>query len=1803
MKTRFLKQLALVAAAAVLALAGFGTALSEEYTAGTMRLLHYEGTVEIENAAGSPRFVMENVRFGSGEAMRTGESSMASVGLDDSKILTMDAESRVEFIKEGNHMLLTLTAGSLFLDVKEKLDENETLNIQTNTMVVGIRGTALYVTVLDRVPESFVRLISGPDEDQPVLTAEDTAPQELREVLHTGFGGGGQVAQVGVLSGKVSLLYRDEQNIAHTVNLDAGLKATLVDQNENELVDIMPAVSDITPEDLKGFREETVISDPELYERVIEDTKDLLPPIALFSESAEKVYDGLSLTNGRVKAVGLPEGYTVDATVTGSQTDAGTAENTISGYRVFDQARRDVTDRFQDIALYFGKLEVYPAPLTVVTVSASKAYDGKPLTAEGGSLIGLEKGETASVKATGSITAVDKAPNTYEIEWGSAKRGNYTLIEQPGTLEVTVNDTPIRFTASSARKVYDGTPLTGRDVTAAGLPEGLSFRAGTSGSQTKAGTGVNSVAFRRITDADGNDVTAFFSDITDISGSLTVEPLELAYDLSGASVDIFGNLQIPHPTITYLNGPHAGETTVARRTRGQSAGFVFSLFTGDTVHLTVTVTETEEGAYSLLLESTFPGGEGVNFDLSSVGPISIPKPEPLTLTITTASAAKPYDGLPLTSPGVTVSGLAEGDAVTVTATGSVTDVGAAENTFAIDWGDTDPARYTVAADLGMLEVTPNGAAVAFTAASAEKVYDSLPLADSTVTGSGLPESLAWEATAAGSRTDAGESVNAVASYAIYDKNGRDVTASFTNIASVDGRLKITPAPVTVVTGSASKGYDGTPLTKAEASITGLVNGETAAVTATGSITDIGTAVNTYDVAWGTAKEGNYTITEELGTLEVTANAGQIIFTAASAEKVYDGTALTASGVTAAGLPEGLTWEAAAAGSITDAGESGNEITSYAIFDAGGTDVTASFADIALVNGRLTVTPAEVTVTTGSASKPYDGTPLTNAEASITGLVNGETATVTATGSITDIGTAVNTYDVAWGTAKADNYTITEELGTLEVTANAGQITFTAASAEKVYDGTALTASGVTAAGLPEGLTWEAAAAGSITDAGDSGNVITSYAIFDAGGTDVTASFADIVTVNGRLTVTPAEVTVTTGSASKPYDGTPLTKAEASITGLVNGETAAVTATGVITDAGTAENTYDIAWGTAKEGNYTVTEELGALSVDPLDISVHLFTSKHISPLQPPELTYNSGSHAGETIVGTASGGYSSYHIFLFDLHTGDRLQVSFTWTNGAYDEISFTFYGPSSGHIIPGDNYSVAYSIGKIEKKVVTVTTSSEEKVFDGTPLTGTASITGLYEEDEGYITVAAVGSITDVGSVTNEYSIDWGDGDSSTYYDYEFVYHLGTLTVSPRPVVIATGSAEKVYDGMALTCNEASITGLAACDEGRVTVTATGTITDAGTAPNTYAIDWGGVDPGNYTVTENLGTLTVEPLIEIIVSTASASKVYDGTPLTDAGVSVSGLRPEDEGKVTVTATGSQTKEGSSPNTCVIDWGDADPGRYTVTQNLGTLTVDELQLNFAIGSVTVDYRGVLSVSGTPYPPVTLTVGNGAHAGETIAYNSRQFNVSGDNVSAAVYFFEFPAGDGFALKISGFDPQAGTHTLTGSFSGSSSFPSTTLWNYGVSITPGTFTVNPLPMTVTTGSASKYYDGTPLTCPEASVSGLGPLDDPEQVTVTATGTITNVGTAQNTYSIDWGTVNPNNYTIIEELGTLKVMRDFAGGSITYTWDGTSGTVRTSGGATFILLDKDAFVAFYTENKGSMSDKQIIQNLLDMGIITWP
>ena len=88
--------------------------------------------------------------------------------------------------------------------------------------------------------------------------------------------------------------------------------------------------------------------------------------------------------------------------------------------------------------------------------------------------------------------------------------------------------------------------------------------------------------------------------------------------------------------------------------------------------------------------------------------------------------------------------------------------------------------------------------------------------------------------------------------------------------------------------------------------------------------------------------------------------------------------------------------------------------------------------VTVKDGVYTIEERPVIVTTGSASKEYDGKPLTDEKASIKGLVSGEIVTICTTGVQTEIGSSNNTYDIDWGTVKSKNYKVTETLGRLTV---------------------------------------------------------------------------------------------------------------------------------------------------------------------------------------------------------------------------------------------------------------------------------------------------------------------------------------------------------------------------------------------------------------------------------------------------------------------------------------------------------------------------------------------------------------------------------------------------------------------------------------------------------------------------------------------------------------------------------------------------------------------------------------------------
>ena len=1029
----------------------------EEYTSTTMRLLHYEGTVGIEDASGKQLPVMENARLRSGETMKTGEASSAFVGLDKGRVCTLDALSRVEFTKGNGALTMNLTEGRIFLDVSDKLDAGETMDVRTSTIAVGIRGTILFISSEPVADESAGNLES--------VDLTELAPEKGSII---------RLSQVGVLEGSTEITYLDDAGQQQTLAVDAGQKAIVSEYSEDAEGTHEPVVSEITQEELKGFVLDRVTEDASILNRVkqaCDVADDIIPSgrpgqytadgdwtwdgtVTLVAQSASKYYDGQPLTRtSDILVDGLPSGFSVKASAGGSRTEAGESDNPVSNYAIYNEAGEDVTKHFTDIETVSGKLLVVPAPLTIHTGTAEKVYDGTSLT-----------------DPEGYVTFY-KGTDNRQIPW---RNTSYVVTERAGGVsDSSLSDnSQILYGICGVIWVNAANPLTGerREIQLRAGQKLIVFLSDQEGEQSIE-LKIENVSENDLPDkllrlyADNEAMLQQACrdtgwDIEIIRGRIEALP----ESASGDGRIEQGGLLIPESDSDCLmqdltNVSITIDTEITDyndRALGTEEAHYASLAVDESIKVTPVGRQTDAG--TSLNEYTIDWGSAdrSNYEVSEdLGTLTV---LPASATVTTGSAKKEYDGTPLTNSEASISGLVNGETATVTATGSITQVGSAVNTYSIRWGSADSGNYSISEDLGTLRVTERSKVdeVTLTAASAEKTYDGTPLTDSAFTVEGLPSGYTVTADVSGSRTDAGVSDNTITSFKIWNADGNDVTAQFPEITTMKGTLKVNPASATVTTGSAEKMYDGTPLTGAEASVSGIVSADEGdvTVTATGTITDIGTADNTYSIDWGGAKSSNYTLSESLGTLEVTPNDTEITFTSASAEKVYDGTALSAPAVTVEGLPEGLSYKCTAGGavSIVDAGtcsnqfddieytssdDDGNPIVGWrnaVIYDADGNDVTDRFTNLQFVTGTLTITPAELVVTTGSAEKTYDGTALTSSEASVSGLAGADKGdvTVTATGTITDVGTADNTYSIDWGGANSSNYTVLEEVGILTV---------------------------------------------------------------------------------------------------------------------------------------------------------------------------------------------------------------------------------------------------------------------------------------------------------------------------------------------------------------------------------------------------------------------------------------------------------------------------------------------------------------------------------------------------------------------------------------------------------------------------------------------------------------------------------------------------------------------------------------------------------------------------------------------------
>lgn len=125
------------------------TSCGKAPSATSMHLIRTEGGVSVEDGEGENISPEENMGLYSGYRLETRKESHAWINLDSDKLAKMDSESGVEIRKDGRKLELWLNAGNLYFHIKEPLEEEESLEIRTSTMAVGIRGTCGWVSLMD----------------------------------------------------------------------------------------------------------------------------------------------------------------------------------------------------------------------------------------------------------------------------------------------------------------------------------------------------------------------------------------------------------------------------------------------------------------------------------------------------------------------------------------------------------------------------------------------------------------------------------------------------------------------------------------------------------------------------------------------------------------------------------------------------------------------------------------------------------------------------------------------------------------------------------------------------------------------------------------------------------------------------------------------------------------------------------------------------------------------------------------------------------------------------------------------------------------------------------------------------------------------------------------------------------------------------------------------------------------------------------------------------------------------------------------------------------------------------------------------------------------------------------------------------------------------------------------------------------------------------------------------------------------------------------------------------------------------
>ena len=994
--------------------------------------------------------------------------------------------------------------------------------------------------------------------------------------------------------------------------------------------------------------------------------------------------------------------------------------------------------------------------------------------------------------------------------------------------------------------------------------------------------------------------------------------------------------------------------------------------------------------------ATCSGAVDSNYAISYVGGSVTVSPAPIT--ITASSSSMTYgDSAPTVTP--TIDGLQNGEGASVLGAGLSCTTEATSSSpvgpYRSSCSGAADTNYAITYVDGSTTVTP--ASVTITASSSSMTYgDSAPTVTPTIDGLQNGEGASVLGAGLSCATEATSS-SPVGPYRSSCSGAADTNYAITY---VDGSTTVSPASLSITASSATLTY-GDPVPDITAQVTGLVNGEAAAVLGVGLLCSTsaqpGSAAGTYASTCSGAVDSNYTIAYVDGT--VTVDPAALVVTASSSAVTY-GDSVPPVTASFAGFVNGDSGSSlSTAPSCTTTAVSASPPGSYPTSCSGAVDPNYS---ITFEPGSVVIGRAPLVIVASSGTSTYGDNPPAVTPAyqgfaagdSAVSLTTPPTCATTATQA-----SGVGTYTTSCSGAVDANYDISYEPGQTFV--DAAPLDISASSASQAY-GAAPPHITPSYSGFVNGDTSASLATAPTCDSPVLPTTpVGTYASSCSGASDPNYTFSYS---GGSVTVGQADVTVTAGSGSTSY-GSPASAVTPAIDGLQNGEDASVLGGGLAcTTTATASSsvgTYSSSCQGASDPNYSVAYVNGTVTVLPVAATVTASSGSFTYGDTPSMIT--------PTVTGLVNG------------ETAAVLGAGLTCTTSALATTPVGAYPSTCSGGVDAD-YQISYVAGVVQEVAapLVVAASSGTMNYGSTPPTITPTYAGFVNGD-GPGTLNTVPSCTTAATSSSPVGTYPSTCSGGSDPDYALNYAPGSVVVGASTLIVTASSGTRSY-GTAPAAVSPSYSGFVNGD-GPASLTAAPSCASVGGAASgvgSYATSCSGASDPNYTIQYVGGVDKVTPA-PLTVTASSATMTYGGLKPTITAT-VNGFQNGDTatvlgtGLTCTTAAGPSSTVGTYSSSCA---GASDPN-YTITYAGGSVTVGPATLAVTASNLTKQFGSVnpsltytitgfvngqsLASSGVSGQPVCSTT-----ATTTSSAGSYPITCAPGTLSAANYAFTFVSG--------------------------------------------------------------------------------------------------------------------------------------------------------------------------------------------------